>query len=317
MTRRSKGLAAVRLFAFVVVTVLALVLGCSSNAEPALPGGNDTAAIAGRVTGPGGQGFLRDITVASWDDDGRRAGELFAWIPRDAESTDRAKATRAGKAANAIASFVADSRDTIATIPANPALWQAFSRSLVPYLGAMVGDDTGVAEFSPLDGLDSQMRRTAAMFAAMAKDNEANRLFTAAASTRAHTYEAAFAKAAVAEPLLADRGPAQKELLQAARLRSLIATGTHLANPNSTEFTPARAQTELAYQIASLTARPADPHIDERFFKGERLLPPSQIDEADWSIYDAQLTVYLTPWAAINNAIIQFGRTYDTIARGQ
>jgi hypothetical protein len=121
----------------------------------------------------------------------------------------------------------------------------------------------------------------------------------------------------VAEPLLADRGAAQRDLLLAARLRSIVATATNLADPESERFTPARAQTELAYQVASLTARPDDPHIDEKFFSGGRLLPPNEIADDDWSIYDIQLTVYLSPWPRINDAIQQFGRAYDLIAGGQ
>lgn len=300
-----------------VIAVLLTLVGCTSDAGPELPSSTDTAAIADRVSGPNGKAFLRDITSASWNDDGQRAAELFAWIPREAQSTDRAKATRAGKAAQAIASFIADERDTIAAAPANPALWQAFAQSLVPYLGAMVGDDSGVTGFHRLDGLNSQMRHTTSMFAAITHKADANRILTEAASGRAHTYEAAFAKAAVADPMSADRGTAQRDLLQAARLRSVVATGAHLADPKSEEFTPAHAQTELAYQVASLTARPDDPHIDGKFFSGGRLKSPSEIAAGDWSIYDTQLSVYLARSGRINDAIRQFGDTYDVIATGQ
>jgi hypothetical protein len=274
----------------------------------------DVVDIADRLTGPDGQSFLRDITSSSWKDDGRRAAELFAWIPRDATSTDRAAADRAGKAAHAIASFLADNRDSFEGAPANPALWQAFSQSLMPYLGVMVGDDSGVAGFEPLDGPNSQMRQTASMFAAMAKHIDADKTFTEAASARAQSYEEAFAKAAVAEPLLADRGAAQRTLLQAARLRSLVATGAYMADPASGKPAVAYAQTELAYQVASLTVRPGDPHINPEYFKEGRLLSPSEISEADWSIYDSQLAVYLAPWPRIFDAIQQFGHTYDVIA---
>lgn len=155
------------------------------------------------------------------------------------------------------------------------------------------------------------------MFATMAGKAEADLIFIGADSERAHGYETAFAKAAVTEPLLADRGPAQNDLLRAARLRSLVVTGTRLANPESERFTPAHAQTELAYQVASLTARPGDPHIGDRFFKGGHLLSPREIADTDWSIYDAQLTVYLASWPRIKEAIHQFGRAYDVIANGQ
>ena len=300
-----------------VMAVLLALVGCTSNAEPELPSSTDTAAIAERVTGPDGQAFLRDITAASWEDDGRRAAEVFAWVPRDAQSTDRAAATRAGETAHAIASFLADEREKIADAPANPALWQAFAQSLVPYLGAMVGDESGVAGFEPLDGPNSQMRHTTSMFAAMVKHTEADRILTEAAAARAHTYEAAFAKAAVADPMSADRGAAQRDLLQAARLRGVVATAINLVDPKSVRFTPEHAQTEVAYQVVSLTARPDDPHIEERFFKEGRLLSPSEIAEEDWSIYDSQLTVYLATSPRINDAIHQFGDVYHVIATGQ
>jgi hypothetical protein len=303
-------------FVLIMAFLLGLV-GCASNTERELPSSTDTAAIADRISGPNGQAFLRDITSASWSDDGHRAAELFAWIPREAQSIDRAAATRAGQAARAIATFLADEREKLAGAPANPALWQAFAQSLIPYLGAMVGDESGVEGFEPLDGPDSQMRHTASMFAAMAKNAEANRIFAEAASARAHTYEAAFAKAAVADPLLADRGAAQHDLLLAARLRSLVATGAHLADPASEEFTPAHAQTELAYQVASLTARQDNRHIEEKFFSGGRLKPPNEIADGDWSIYDIQLTTYLATWPRIIDAISQFGNAYNTIATGQ
>lgn len=299
------------------MTVLLTLVGCTSDTEPTLPSSRDTAAIVEQVTGPDGPAFLEDITATSWQDGGRDAGDLFRWIPRDATSTDRASAMRAGRTARAIAVFIADRCKKLAGDPANPTLWQAFADALAPYTGALVGDPTGVAGFEPVDGPGSQMRHTASLFAAMAKDAEANRIFTEAASQRAHTYEAAFGEAAVAEPLLADRGPAQNDLLRAARLRSLVATGTRLANPESERFTPARAQTEIAYQVASLTARPSDPHIEGRFFKDGRLLPPSDIGDSDWSIYDVQLTVYLTPWPRVIEAIREFGRAYDVIAQGQ
>ena len=292
------------------------LVGCNSHAEPALPSNTDPATVSARVNRADGPKFLRDITSAAWPDDGQRAADLFAWIPRDAHSTDRAAATRAGQTAHAIGAFIADNRDVPANPSANPALWQAFAHSLAPYVGAMVGDGTGVEGFAPLDSPGSQMRRSAALFATMTNDNDANQVLINAASERAHAYEVAFAKAAVAEPMLADRGASQTDLLRAAALRSLVATGAQLAKTGPTA-TPAHAQTELMYQVAVLTARPDDPHINDEFFSGGRLLPPNRITEADWSIYDTQLTVYLTPWPRINDAIRQFGDAYDVIARGQ
>lgn len=300
-----------------VVALLGLVAGCRSDGEPELPSSTDTAAIAERVTGPDGQAFLREITSAPWKDDGRRAGELFAWIPRDARSADRDAATRAGEAAQAIAAFIADEREMIAGTPANPALWRAFSESLTPYLGALVGDQDAVAGFAPLDGLNSEMPRSAALFGVINKKSEGDPTFTDAASARVHTYEVAFAEAAVADPLSADRGEVQQQLLQAARLRSLVATGAYLADPESPRPTPLHAQTEVMYQVASLTARPGNPTIDPKFFRDGRLLSPTEIPDNTWSMYDAELTVYLAPWQRIGDAIDQFGDVYSTIAARQ
>lgn len=298
--------------------VVGLVLGCDSRSEPELPSSTDISAVAERVTGPDGQAFLREITNQAWRDDGQRAGELFAWIPRDATSDDRDTATRAGHTAQAIASFLADDSETVTNTPANPALWQAFSESLVPYLGAMVGDERDVVGFAPLDGLNSGMPRSAAMFGTVTKKSDGDPLFIDAASKRAHGYETSFAKAAMANPLLADRGEALETLLRAARLRALIAAGAHVADPESPRRNlPLSAQTDVMYRVASLTAQPDDPHIDPKFFRDGRLLSPSEIDDDNWSIYDAQLTVYLTPWPRIRDAVDQFGGTYASIAIGQ
>lgn len=103
----------------------------------------------------------------------------------------------------------------------------------------------------------------------------------------------------------------------AARLRSLVDTGAHLADPEREAPAPAHAQTEIAYQVVSLTAKPGDSHIDGRFFRGTRLLSPSEIPESEWSLYDSQMTVYLAPWPRILDAIRRFGDTYDVIANGQ
>lgn len=299
------------------VALLGLVVGCTSNSEPELPSSTDTSAITERVTGPDGQGFLREITSATWPDGGRRAGELFTWIPQDASSTDQDVATRAGQTAQALASFIADESEMLADAPANPALWQAFSQSLVPYLGAMVGDDLGVAGFVPLDGLNSGMPRSAALFGTVSGRSEGEPIFTDAASERAHGYEAAFAKAAMADPLLADRGEALEILLRAARLRALVAAGAHLADPESPKPAPFHAQTEVMYQVAALTVRPGDPHIDPKFFRDGRLLPPNEIPANTWSSYDAQLTVYLAHRKQISEAVSLYGGTYSAIATGQ
>ncbi|MCV7280833.1 hypothetical protein H7J88_14380 [Mycolicibacterium flavescens] len=297
-----------------MITASGLVLGCTSHHEPELPSSTDTAAIAERVTGSDGPIFLRDIASTEWQDDGRRAGDLFAWIPQNAQSSDRQTATRAGESAHAIASFIADEKDALDGAPANSALWQSFARSLTPYLGAMVGDERGIAGFPPLDGLDSAMRRTAAVFAMMHRDPEAIRLFTEAATERAHTFETGFAETAAAEPTLTRSGDALEDLMRAARLRGLLAAGAHIADPESPVATPMHAQTEVMYQVASRSARPGNPHISPEFFRDGRLLSPEEIPESNWSIYDSQLTVYLAPFRQISDAIRQFGQRFVVVA---
>lgn len=281
--------------------------------------GSDTApkATHDRLTGDNGVAFLEEVVRHQWEDDGRQAAELLAWIPRDAGSSDRAVATRAGETAHAVASFLADLRESLTDAPANNALWQAFANTLIPYLGALVGDETGVTGFKPLDGPkspESLMRRTSSLFAAFVKHAEANTALTDAAKERAARYEEAFAKIAVAEPMMADRAEAWQELQRAAQLRGAAAAGPYLVDPESERPIPTLAQTWVAYRVASLTARPGDEHINDEFFAGPRLMSPDEIPESDWSIYDVQLTVYLAPWPRVLDAIRQFGRTYSRIA---
>ena len=268
------------LLALVMAALLALVVGCTSHGEPELPANTDTAGIADRTTGPDGQTFLREITTASWNDDGQRAAELFAWIPRDAQSTDRSAATRAGRTAHAIASFIADEKDSIAGAPANPALWQAYAQSLVPYLGAFVGDESGVTGFAPLDGLNSQMRRTAAVFAAMARNSDANRIFADAASQRAHApLKPHSRKPQWRNRLSADRDAGPSETFCKPHVYEALSPPAPIwPIPNRNKPAVAYAQTELAYQVASLTARPGDLHIDPNYFGNNgRLLSQSEI----------------------------------------
>jgi hypothetical protein len=283
----------------VTATLLALVVGCTTPAEPKFPHDTSPTAIADLVRGPDGQAFLREITTYSWEDGGHRAGELFAWIRQEAKSVR-----------------LADERSMIAGAPSNPALLQAFSASLTPYLGAAVGDDNGTAGFPPLDGLGSPMRRTTALFAAMAHSLDADREFTGAAGERAATYERAFAKAAAAEPVSVDAPEPKRNLLQAARLRSLVATGAYVADPKAAIPSASHAQTQVAFEVASLTIRVGDPTVDPRYFDaGGRLLSPDAIPDQDWSLYDSQLTAYLASYPPIYRAIRQFGGMYQTIAQ--
>ncbi len=87
---------------------MVLVSAACTPSAPALPTDASPAAVSEKVRGSGGSSFLGDITSFERPDDGRHAGELLSWIPRDAKSSDPETANRAGATAHAIATFLAD-----------------------------------------------------------------------------------------------------------------------------------------------------------------------------------------------------------------
>jgi hypothetical protein len=301
----------------VLAAAASLIASGCGHGEPDLPPTSDALAVEERVTGSDGQNFLREITTAAWDDDGRRAAELFAWVPHDARSTDHSAASRAGRTSHAVATFLSDNREALKSAPPNPALWQSFSRSLVPYLGAMVGDDGDIVDFAPLDGANTPMSHTVSLFAAITKDADANRIFSEAAAARAQMYATAFANAAVAQPLMADKGVAQEAVLRTARLRAVAAAANHLADPQTETPISARPMTDLAYEVASQTVHPGNPHVNPEFFRDGHLLPPEEISGNDLSVYDSQLAVALADVGYVNDALAQFSRAYSKIVNNQ
>ncbi len=179
-----------------------------------------------------------------------------------------------------------------------------------------MGDDSETAGFLPLDGLSSPMRRTTALFAAMKHSLDADREFTGTAGDRAATYERSFAKAAAADPVSVDAPEPNRNLLQAARLRSLVATGAYVADPKAADRPLRTPRPRWHTRSPLLTIRVGDPTVDPRYFDaGGRLLSPDAIPDQDWSLYDSQLTAYLASYPPIDRAIRQFGGMYQTIAR--
>ena len=72
--------------------------------------------------------------------------------------------------------------------------------------------------------------------------------------------------------------------------------------------------TQAQYTVASQFVHQGDPHIDDRFFdKNGQLKPPSQIDDADWSLYDSQLTASMAGQSQINAMMSKFGTTFGHI----
>jgi hypothetical protein len=305
-----------RIIAAVVIPLaLAFSAACAPSA-PTLPTDTSPPAIAMKMAGSGGPAFLSDITHYEWSDDGARAGELLSWIPRDAGSSDPIVAARAGKTAHVVGGFLADQYMNVKGAGAkNPALIQSYAATLIPYLGAMVGDPMGTSDFEPLDGLDTEMPRTASVFAVMASDPKANSMFTEAADNRAAAYEREFADVAAANPSSADSPAQQDNLARAARLLGLNAAGARLAGKESQNSTTSHAKTNLAYVVVSRMLRGQDPHFSlEYFTPNGSLKSPDQVGSAQWSLYDAQLFNYLATYPAITDAIYNFGRTYGSIA---
>lgn len=297
---------------------LAVLTGCSNSpTAPELPSETDPGAVSETITGPGGAALLNDMTMYPWDDGGRKAGDLFSWIPDDAQSPDRIVAGRAGHTAFAVATFLADKRESLAEAPPNSSLWQSYASSLAPYVGALVGDADGAQGFEPLDALDSTespMTRTVSLFRAVAKDSEANKTLIDAAAKRASAYEEAFANAVAEDSRLAGANDPQEWLTWAARLRGVVAKSQSADTPDSERPTSAHAQTQVAFEVAVLTARSGDPAIDPKFFGPDgRLIAPDELEENTWSVYDSQLTVYLSVFPPINDAIRSYGRTFEDI----
>jgi hypothetical protein len=72
--------------------------------------------------------------------------------------------------------------------------------------------------------------------------------------------------------------------------------------------------TQAQYTVASQFVQQGNPHIDDRFFDDNRKLkPPSQIDPADWSLYDAQLTASMAEYTQINAMLQKFNTTLGQV----
>ncbi|BBY26247.1 hypothetical protein [Mycolicibacterium sediminis] len=296
------------------VASLSLLAACSTDSPPDLPPASDSRAIAEAVQGPDGRVFLDDIIAYPWQDGGRDAGARFDWIGEDATSSDHDDAARAADTAHALAAFLAENRTAVSAAPPNPAVFEALSRSLVPFVGALVGDPGTTPAFRPLDDVGGSMSQTAALFATMIGREATTATFVDVASDRADADERAFAGAAASNPSTIT-AEYLGGLLRAARLRGLLTAGSTLADPNAPEPTLLAARTQNAYAVAAAMVPPNEPSIERAFFgpTGE-LLGPERIPSAQWSQYDAQLRQYLAAYPAITDALQQFDTTFRRIA---
>ncbi|RAV15077.1 hypothetical protein DQP55_06825 [Mycolicibacterium sp. GF69] len=305
MTRR-------RILTLLITGAILITGGCSSTPEPEVP--SDAAGVAEKVTGPSGQTFLRDITSYEWSDGGQHVSQTLIWIPAQADSPDPDAAQRAGAAAHAIAVFLSSNQDKCTeTSSRNPALFGTYVKALIPYLGAMVGNQSSTAGFDPLDPLGGSMPTTTKLFASMACD--AGDEFTAAATERAATYEEKFADFAAAHRNLGEPNDIQEELFQAARLRGLVSAGARAAGVQE-DSTSVLTPYHLQYMLVSRMVHGSDPQISPEFFRPDGSLKSSQeLEGGSWSRYNGQLAGYLENYPQLSDAVWEFEEISSAIGR--
>jgi hypothetical protein len=80
----------------------------------------------------------------------------------------------------------------------------------------------------------------------------------------------------------------------------------------SAESSVQRQITQAQYTVASEFVHRGDsPAMPDRFFNSDgSLKAPSQISEADWSLYDARLTASMAQYPAISSMMQKFSTTF-------
>jgi hypothetical protein len=290
-----------------VVLLLALLSSAAcATSDPTLPAPDDPNAVHDALVGPQGQDFLSKITTHDWPDDGARAGEIFAWIPRDASSPDPAASARAGEAAQALASFLGGNSSQLLSISTgwfgldhttagglNPKLVQAYAAALVPFQGALACYSGDVQGFEPL-GKDcsSVLANARNALVVLNTDRQAGTSFAEAAYKQMDTYFSRFASGVVDPSHRFNEGPVTAGrllgLLQAASSQSGIKVRAPLEEASQANFLLAKA----------LIASDPNSGIPAQYFSGSALMSPTEISEklgADAVAgYDDSLRTYLT-----------------------
>lgn len=83
---------------------------------------------------------------------------------------------------------------------------------------------------------------------------------------------------------------------------------------SATEQSVQHQITQAQYTVASEFVQRGDPIVDAKFFNDDGTLkPPSQIGEADWSLYDSQLTASMAQYTQINAMLGKFSDTFGHI----
>lgn len=309
-------------------TVTAGILLASSSALPACTKSSATAPALGYensvqsvhtfITGSDAMGSLKEITSYPWPDKGKRAGDPFVVIGRAAPAMDTEKSAMAGQSARGLANFLADNADSLLKADGgksvgslNPILLQSYASALIPYLGAMVGDDRGTRDFAPIDDPNSRMTKTGAVFASLDGAPGSTVDFNSAARQRANGYIDAFATAAQA-----DSTPDANALSYAARLLGLVQAGIAQAQGTSPDTSAAsRDFDEVAYTVAARLVRGPNKDIVAKYFTPAGvLMSPNQVradmDEAGYREYTTQVDDFLMNQTELWDAVKSFRDQY-------
>ncbi|TFV59494.1 hypothetical protein E4P42_08820 [Mycobacterium sp. PS03-16] len=266
------------------------------------------------VTGEDGASFLERTCSYEWPEDGAEPAGLFTWIRPAVDGADQPSAQAAGKIAHSVAEFFAEHPDATRDCEGrNPALFESLAAALISYQGAMVGDPAGTTGFAPLDAPDSDMPRTASLFSTMNSAGPAGQGFVAEARQRVDRYEEAFADQAAADPAAPITGSVRGETKFAGRLLGLIARVEQDGEGGRVSLSGPKSQ--LEYAVVSRMVRGSDPRISAQFFDPQgTLISPGRVDNAQSSLYAAQLSNFLSAYPAVSAAIADFNDNYQRIA---
>jgi hypothetical protein len=308
--------------AVVVITALIGFLAACGDSSPKVPSDTSPESVHALLTGPNGNQFLRDISTYKWGAGSGRVTELFTWIPRNATSPDVQKRTTAGETAHAIAGFLADRSNDLSGDKSigvvNPQLTQTYTDVVIPYLGAMVGDDAGTSGFQPLDGLDGPMPRTAAVFGVLRTDSTAGSRLADAVGRAADNYENQFADSAATNPT-SGGADSNADLLRAARLLGL-ASAAGLHGSDGATFQPGDAVADLQFRIAARSVTGPNIDVPQQYFKSDgALMSPQDVraraGEFGWEDYTGKLGAYLAKFPSLAAAVISFQHEFSTAAQ--
>lgn len=300
--------------------MLAVVLigaGCAS--APTLPA--DKTATYETVTGRDGLEFLQQISTHDWNDGGLAAGEIFAWVAQDANSADHVAAQRAGETAHAIADFLANQQSYLFDVEAgwfglqrrtvgelNPKLVAAFANALVPFQGALIGDESGVTAF-PVIGDPNNLASARSVFSVLNTSAEAGEAFNTAAYQRVRSYLRTYADA------VASKDSKGFVALRFAAGLAGVVEGAQRLSDNKTDraFTAQYFINWAGYEVArAMGATPSGDGIAQVFFTADgSLKSPDDIAPADLSAYSTALQNFAFGHG-LTNLGNEFQDWYDT-----